>query len=310
METANDRAELMLRMGVLRPDAEREITPAGRQSVPGPVWPALLALVGESSGEVISVHRAGGEYVYVSPNCEVRLGWTPAELTGLSLYDLVHPEDVEAARDHGGQPVRYRLRTGSGEHRWVESRAQDAAGGEYVVAITRDVQREQEMEAELDRVARWDRLTGLLNRRGLEELLEHELDRHRRYGTPMAALLLDIDDFKAINDTMGHAAGDETLRDVGRLLDEQKRTTDFAGRWGGDEFLTLLPETGAEQAVVLAERLALSAQARLGIKLSLGVASAGSADTTRDLIRRADAALYAVKMRGGNGVEFYFAPTL
>jgi diguanylate cyclase (GGDEF)-like protein/PAS domain S-box-containing protein len=310
METANDRAELMVRMGVLKPGAEREINPAGSQSVPGAVWPALLSLVAESSADVISVHRPGGEYVYVSPNCERWFGWTPSDLSARSLFDLVHPDDAAAAREHAGSPVRYRLRTAGDDYRWVESRAQDAGDGQYLVAITRDVQAQREMEAELERVARYDPLTGMLNRRGLDELLEHEIDRHRRYGSPLTVMLFDVDDFKAINDTMGPDTGDETLRDVGRLLEEQKRNTDYAGRWGGDEFLAILPETGAEQAVVLAQRLGLSAQARLGIKLSLGVASAGTADTIRELVRRADAALYAVKMRGGNGVEFYCAPTL
>jgi diguanylate cyclase (GGDEF)-like protein/PAS domain S-box-containing protein len=315
MDQEETRAEMLLRFGLLKREL-RELE--GRLDlgldrrdppVPPGVAPALLSLVAEHSVDLISVHAPNGDYVYASPNAERFFGWRPSQLEGNSAYEFFHPDDVErVARDHARHgkahvsDLRYRLRTPSGDFKWVESRAVATQDGSFIVVITRDVQREQELIAELERMTRFDALTGLLNRRGLEEVLGHEIDRNGRYGTPVSVVLFDLDGFKSLNDARGHDAGDEALRAVGAVVTDKKRTCDAAGRWGGDEFLIVLPDTDPIRAVAFAERLRTAARHSLPVTLSLGIGGARPKDSIRELVDRADAALYAVKTRGGDGV--------
>jgi two-component system cell cycle response regulator len=159
--------------------------------------------------------------------------------------------------------------------------------------------------AELELASRTDALTGLRNRRHLEDQLQ------RLAGTAdrLAVLLLDIDRFKLVNDTHGHAAGDEVLRVVARRLEQAARPGDVPGRWGGEEFLVVLPETGPDQAVSLGEqaRQTIAAapvplgQPPLRVTASVGVAW-GAGDGWEGLVRRADTGLYAAKEGGRNRV--------
>jgi diguanylate cyclase (GGDEF)-like protein/PAS domain S-box-containing protein len=316
MASKETRAEMMLRFGMLKREL-RELETAlglgldhgGYAFMPAGVTPALLALVAEHSADMISVHTPDGDYAYVSPNCEKLFGWKPAQLVSRSAYEFFHPEDVErVAADHaaqasgGGGVVRYRLRTPDGDFRWVESRSQRTDEGGYIVVITRNVQREQELIEELDRLNRFDPLTGLLNRRGLEEVLGHEVDRNSRYGTPVSVVLFDVDGFRAINDEKGLEAGNETLRAVSAVVIDKKRTCDAAGRWGADEFLIVLPDTDPIRAVAFAERLRTAARETIPVTLSLGIGGARPRDSIHDLVQRAEASLLAVKARGGDGV--------
>lgn len=169
-----------------------------------------------------------------------------------------------------------------------------------------------ELHAANDKLARLavtDPLTGLHNRRSLDEHLQREHDRARRYGGAYTVAILDIDHFKVVNDTHGHAVGDRILVLVSRELERLVRKTDVVGRWGGEEFLVLAPETPAEGALILGERLreavaaAASRQAGLPpVTASIGLSSsdAAPADGIDELIERADAALYEAKRRGRN----------
>jgi diguanylate cyclase (GGDEF)-like protein len=161
----------------------------------------------------------------------------------------------------------------------------------------------------LARVAVTDPLTGLQNRRSLDDHLGRELDRARRYGSAFTLALLDIDHFKPVNDTYGHAVGDRILVLVSRALERLVRKTDVVARWGGEEFLVLAPETPAERALLLGERLreavAMAASREAGlppVTASIGLASsdAAPADGASELIERADRALYEAKRRGRN----------
>jgi two-component system cell cycle response regulator len=160
--------------------------------------------------------------------------------------------------------------------------------------------------AELELVSRTDALTGLPNRRHLEERLR----RLAEHGGELSALLLDIDRFKRVNDEHGHAAGDEVLRAVAARLRDAVRPVDLAGRWGGEEFLVVLPATGPPDAAVLGEtaRAAIAAApvplptGPLPVTASVGVAS-GAGDGWEGLVRRADVGLYAAKESGRDRVE-------
>lgn len=165
--------------------------------------------------------------------------------------------------------------------------------------------------ADLRALARTDPLTGLHTRGHFFELAEREFARIRRYGRPLAALMLDVDHFKRVNDHFGHPAGDEVLRMVARRLTADLRDVDLAGRYGGDEFVALLPESTVETAAVIADRLRAriaSATAGTGTQqiaatVSLGVAGAEGCADLAALLRRADEALYQAKAGGRNTVR-------
>jgi len=161
----------------------------------------------------------------------------------------------------------------------------------------------------LSEMALVDVLTALPNRRALEHDLDRETHRGNRSGRPPALIIFDIDRFKAINDRHGHEAGDRVLATVGFAVRRSLRPTDTVGRWGGDEFLAILPETGLDEAVGLAERirriLATEAalQAGVSVTASLGVTRYRPGESIGETIARADRALYTAKSRGRNRTE-------
>ncbi|HEY2976963.1 MAG TPA: GGDEF domain-containing protein [Burkholderiaceae bacterium] len=165
--------------------------------------------------------------------------------------------------------------------------------------------------SELKRASRHDPLTGLLNRRAIDEALAAEVQRARRLGAPFSVLMLDVDRFKPINDTHGHAAGDRALQHLATLLSSQMRDIDRVGRYGGEEFVVLLPGTPQEQAHGLAQRLCekvaalppMWRDAPLPVTVSIGVAEwLGDSGGLPALMARADAALYRAKEDGRNRV--------
>jgi diguanylate cyclase (GGDEF)-like protein len=155
-----------------------------------------------------------------------------------------------------------------------------------------------------------DPLTGVYNRRGLFEVGEFEFLRSRRIGRPFCVMMLDIDHFKRVNDHYGHATGDQALRRLAERCVAGSRAVDLISRYGGEEFIILLPETHLESARLVAERLRQSIMAEpfttdagpLRITISIGVAEATPMDTLNTLIERADAALYSAKHLGRNCV--------
>jgi diguanylate cyclase (GGDEF)-like protein len=152
------------------------------------------------------------------------------------------------------------------------------------------------------RESRTDALTGLSNRRGIEERLNDEVARAIRFGHPLAVLMIDLDDFKSINDRYGHAVGDDILRSTAIAIDNSVRSIDIAGRYGGEEFLVVLPETDASGAEVVAERIRASVE-RLGATVSIGLSPIRAEDSSASiLVGRADEALYEAKRTGKNRI--------
>ena len=169
------------------------------------------------------------------------------------------------------------------------------------------------LEAQLEKMSelvREDQLTGSLNRRGLDDVFERELARVDRQGNALCVAMLDVDDFKRLNDTHGHVAGDEALVHLVNLVKETLRTMDVIGRFGGEEFLIILPDTTlalASQTITrlqreLTKRIFMVNHERLLITFSAGVAARRPEETQVDLIKRADAALYEAKKAGKNRV--------
>ena len=154
-----------------------------------------------------------------------------------------------------------------------------------------------------------DPLTGLFNRAALDRTLEQEVARAQRYGMRLSLLVVDVDHFKAVNDHLGHQAGDQVLKALAALLRRLKRKSDLVFRYGGDEFVIVLPNTGLSGAMVLAKRIhaavnsddALPLPGNLRPTFSIGAAALREGETSRELFERADGALYRAKEGGRNG---------
>ncbi|MCU1401246.1 MAG: hypothetical protein JWN62_4355 [Acidimicrobiales bacterium] len=182
----------------------------------------------------------------------------------------------------------YRHRTG-----WLKYVTETELGEER--------QRNSVLVEELNQLSRQDPLTGIGNRRAWEERVVSEMLRTERYGGSLSVILCDLDEFKAVNDTLGHAAGDRVLRAAAALLLDRVRETDFVARFGGDEFCVLCPDTTLEVAQVLADAIVQRARGYewpdgLHLSISVGVAQAQPAETDPSaVVQRADAAMYEAK---------------
>jgi diguanylate cyclase (GGDEF)-like protein/PAS domain S-box-containing protein len=285
----------------------------------------LAALV-QHATDVVSVVGADGRLAYVTPSAGRLLGRGADDLTGERLDELVHPDERADVRRFLGSlaagssgSIRFRLRHGDGTWRDTETLAtnlhdEETVGG--VVLNTRDVSERAALERRLEHQAFHDALTGLPNRALFQDRVAHALTRHRRHGSQFAVIFLDLDDFKTVNDSLGHAAGDTVLRAVAERLAGAARATDSAARLGGDEFALLLEGFGDElEVLVVADRIIAAvgrpirvAGHELQTTPSLGIAfSGGEATSAEDLLRDADAAMYLAKERG-KGRHAVFEP--
>jgi len=159
----------------------------------------------------------------------------------------------------------------------------------------------------MQRLAFTDDLTGVANRRQMEQLIDAEIARDVRYGRPFSVVIVDIDNFKQVNDTYGHDRGDIILKDLVTQMESSVRASDQVGRWGGEEFLILAPETWLQDAVALAEHVRERVAAEPlaeghQVTVSLGAATVRPDDTVASLVKRADDALYRAKEQGKNRV--------
>ena len=285
----------------------------------------------QNSSDVVVVVTPDGLVSYESDGVRRVLGHEPAEAIGRRFDEQVHPEEVGWLRSllaglagarGAEQTTELRLRHADGSWRWVEAIGQNlvdepAVGG--VVLNFRDVTDRKHLEAQLQHEAFHDPLTGLANRALFADRVTHALARGRRSaGDRLAVLLVDLDEFKLVNDSLGHGAGDELLTAVAERIRACLRRQDTAARLGGDEFGILLEDADRDLAAEVAERILgalrqpfalnarqLFAQASIGIALG-GDAEAGSAGgSADDLLRNADAAMYTAKSRGKGRHEFF-----
>ena len=169
------------------------------------------------------------------------------------------------------------------------------------------IENDEKMQEKIKRLSEEDYLTKLYNRRKIHEIIEIEIKRSRRYNSAFAVLMLDIDDFKSINDTYGHNTGDKVLVEFSNIIRHTVRESDIASRWGGEEFLVICPETMTDGAISLAEKIRHNIERNNfeeagKITTSIGVAGIEHGDNVKSLIFRADEALYASKKAGKNRV--------
>jgi diguanylate cyclase (GGDEF)-like protein len=183
--------------------------------------------------------------------------------------------------------------------------------GEFSESFNQMVHQLDESRHQQEIASRTDALTGVNNRRHFSELLEAEIERCRRYGSTLSVMMLDLDHFKHVNDTHGHAAGDEALRTFARtLLCSGLRKNDFWGRLGGEEFALVLPEIGIDSALEPAERIRSTLEktsvqhgpATFRITVSIGISQYQQGDTIETVVGRADQAMYEAKQTGRNKI--------
>ena len=276
--------------------------------------PVGMALVG-LNGEWLQINDA---------LCRIT-GHSADSLKATTLDALTHPEDIGlAADDHrqllAGQipsyQVEQRYRHAWGHYVWVQltvSVVRDAQGRAlHVIKQVQDISERKERAEQLEYLVDHDFLTGLYNRRWFERELAREVQRAARYGTPGAVLIIDLDHFKDINDTLGHRAGDDLLKGVAGVLKQRARHADVLARLGGDEFALLLPQTSGDHAEIVADELVKTLNRRIDtstgepvvVTASVGVAiSDGLTDT--ELLAYADLAMYEAKQAGRNRFAVY-----
>jgi diguanylate cyclase (GGDEF)-like protein/PAS domain S-box-containing protein len=281
-------------------------------------------LLSETAADVVLLIDADGAIQYASPSSVGLLGFTPAELNGRSVRDLVHPDDsellsaVSTAQLQPGAPLtsECRLERADGTYVWVAnsiSAVLDPDTGcavEYRASL-RDISELKRLESALEEQALRDPLTGLGNRILLQSRLRLATSSESSPPGEVSVLLIDLDGFKLINDTHGHAVGDDVLRIVAARLEGITRTHDTLARTGGDEFVVICPRTTAEEAVRIGERIVHAVREPLTIngmivRLGASVGVAHHVGCTADpgwLLIEADHAMYAAKREGRGRVH-------
>lgn len=272
-----------------------------------------------------------GRYVYVNEQMLKRFNRSREEMIGMSAADLVPPEIAAEVRRHELSIIEADRLTTAEEtvptpdglsHYWLSFRFPLKSSGEkFIGCIAIDIterkfyerqlenyQRQlEEVVAKLEDLAVTDALTGIKNKGAFQNRLNEEWQRARRYNLPMSLLLLDVDFFKKYNDSFGHPAGDEVLKKVAAIMEQQARPSDFVARFGGEEFAIILTNTEIEGAYIVAERLRRAIESATWphrpVTASIGIASSQPEMKERsELLESADQALYRAKANGRNCV--------
>jgi diguanylate cyclase (GGDEF)-like protein/PAS domain S-box-containing protein len=289
-----------------------------------------LAAMVEHSSDVVLLLDAGGIIRYASPGLASTLGHRPADWHGRSVIDLVTTDDraptaTELRRavvlgPNGTVKFEAGLVRVDGERRRMEATIANLLGGDAVdglIATFRDVTEQRNLERQLSHRAFHDELTGLANRALFLDRMDHALRVARPENDPVVVLFVDLDDFKSVNDALGHSIGDQMLRAIADRLRGVAGPGDTPARLGGDEFALLLEDRGGvDRAVEVAERLLaqLHDPVALGghdvaVLASVGLAVGASGTTTAGLLRDADIAMYEAKRAGKRQIKI-FDPTM
>lgn len=292
--------------------------------VPGPEAVRMRAMSQAAHDAMIMVDSVD-RILFWNAAAERMFGYKAADVLGKPMHPLIClPKDQEAAArgmerfaKSGTGPalcsiVEFQAVRRDGTVFPVErSVAPFSVDGEwFAVGSLRDITERKQTEEQLRLLATTDGLTNLLNRRRFLELAENELHRAKRFGQPIAMLMVDVDRFKSINDTYGHDLGDQVLMLLSRAMEKALRTVDILGRVGGEEFAAMLPETDLEGGIRAGERLRLAVESldlpekELRFTVSVGVSCrCASNPSVGEMLRAADKALYQAKDKGRNRVE-------
>jgi len=322
LETLSSQVALALESAVLTEDLVR------RQSE------ARFSSLVQNSSDVVMVVDADSTIRYMSPSVERVLGHEPSELEGTKLTELIHADDrahvlqflTTGGHESDGMPGLTEFRMQHVDDFWlyVEALRTNLLQDENVRGIvlnTRDVSERKAFEDQLSHQAFHDAVTGLANRALFKDRVEHALERQARTSVPVSVLFMDLDDFKTINDSLGHAAGDRLLTEVGDRLKTSLRQADTAARLGGDEFAILLEDGGdGIDAAQVAVRILAALEGpfhlegkEVFVHASIGIASAEGSpagpEGAEELLRNADIAMYMAK-EAGKGRYQVFEPAM
>lgn len=291
-----------------------------------------LQTIASVLGEGLLVVDAAGRLTFMNSEAEKLLGWRQQELYGRIVHDVIHHHDALGNEvDRSDCPIFRTTLTGC--HSRVDEDAFIKKDGSFLsvsyvatpltdnnivtgsVTVFHDITERKQLIAALEKAnellflqATTDTLTGIHNRLKFNELLKAEVQRTKRYGKPLSLIMFDIDYFKRVNDTHGHQAGDYVLREIAKIISEHLRKTDMFARWGGEEFMVLVPDNDIEQAAMLAEKLRSVVERHyfgehLRMTASFGVTGFCQDDSLEAFANKADEALYRAKKNGRNRVE-------
>jgi|GEM_PF-3336539 len=277
------------------------------------------SLIDESRESLFIIDAADGRILDVNQGACRNLGYPYAQLTRLRVPDIVSNYGDHIPRwsayiqriRRAGHLVfesRHYRRDGSAMPVEVSARLVSHPDREYLVSVAHDIGDRKAREAELERLASTDPLTGAANRRHLYQFLDHQLHLRQRYGTATSLVVVDIDHFKTVNDRFGHETGDEVLIRFAGAVRSALRGPDVLARTGGEEFVILAPQTDRAGALAITEKIAETVRGMAvvgvgGITASFGVAEAGSGEERDEVLRRADQALYRAKAGGRDRIE-------
>ncbi len=280
----------------------------------------------ESAMDIVTVLDADGVITYQSPSVRHLLGVDPQQMVGRSQYDFVHEDDVALMRvrfaelvNNGfvDKPFEFRVQAHDGSWRVLESMGKsclDVPAVRGIVVNTRDVTERRAIEARVVHLAYHDALTGLPNRSLMQDRISGAISRSERSTKKFAVMFIDIDNFKNINDSLGHDAGDDLLRRVAHRLSESVRSHDTIARQGGDEFIVLLDELeGHQGATRVAQKILQSLRSTFKVNGadqhvsgSIGIAVFPDDGTDAStLLKNADTAMFHSKSLGKNTFQFF-----
>lgn len=281
----------------------------------------LYKLIVESSPNMIWKSGIDGKCDYFNNTWLGFTGKTLEQEMGNGWAEGVHPDDLESCLKiylesfSQRQPfeMEYRLLRFDGEYRWINDRGVPFYNdnGNFAGYIGSCIDVTEKVEGEqLRKEAQVDGLTGTNNRQFFEKLFKTEFEKAIKYRTMLSVILMDVDDFKSINDVYGHLIGDQVLTNVVNVIESSLRDSDFCGRYGGEEFVVALPNTSLEQAIKVAERLRQQIEnnsveiegRKIKVTVSLGVTQLSDEKEAYRLIDKADKAMYSSKTRGKNQV--------
>lgn len=285
---------------------------------------AILQGITDSAYEAIMMMDGEGNISFWNPAAERLLGYTQQEVIGQNLHYMIMPPRYREVHEKGWERFR---QTGQGKFVGktveVEALHKDGHAMEVelslaalhfngvwnAVGIIRDVTERKQAERLLVQMSITDPLTGAYNRRYFMEVLEKEMARATRTASPLSLVMMDLDHFKQVNDQFGHVAGDRVLQEFVSMIQGRMRQTDTLARWGGEEFVLLLPDCPLAEAAQLADGLRRNvpmisfAQEKAKVTASFGLTEYALADTVDSFVQRADALLYEAKAAGRNAVR-------
>ena len=273
--------------------------------------PVAMVLTRIADSTVLLANRRAGTTFDV-PLEEIQGRKTPQHWVNLAERDKYLSQVFRHGRVDGFEA---QMCTTAGRTFWASLSGQRLrfAGDDALLAAIVDITAQRQAREDLLEQATHDALTGVFNRRHIEDLLRKEVDRAARHARPLSVAMIDADHFKRINDTYGHQTGDEVLREISARCRQTLRSNDLFGRYGGEEFLVVFPETNLDEAGAVAERLRVAvggAPIRIGdggkaveVTVSIGLAAHAPGHDLDRVVERADAALYAAKQAGRNVVR-------